>query len=97
MKGNLADGTAMSQSVSVSKDGRWPFYAAYAAPPAGNGGAVFGWITFSNQPASSLGGTDALVSPGGQELPPFIKAASPTWQCRSSAPRTVQPTSPCCA
>ncbi len=57
MTGNLADGTAMSQSVSVSKDGRWPFYAAYATPPAGNGGAVLSWITFSNQPASALGGT----------------------------------------
>jgi hypothetical protein len=66
MKGNLADGTAMSQSVSVSKDGRWPFYASYAAPPAGNGGAVFGWLTFSNQPASALGGTFHWFRPAGK-------------------------------
>jgi hypothetical protein len=56
----------MSQAVSVSKDGRWPFYAAYAAPPAGNGGAVFGWITFSNVPASALGGTLYWFRPPGK-------------------------------
>ncbi len=66
MKGNLADGTAMSQSVSVSKDGRWPFYTSYASPPAGNGGTVFGWITFSNQPASALGGTMYWFRPAGK-------------------------------
>jgi hypothetical protein len=66
MAGNLADGTAMSQSVSVSKDGRWPFYAAYAAPPAGNGGALFGWITFSNAPATALEGTLYWFRPAGK-------------------------------
>jgi hypothetical protein len=66
MSGNLADGKAMSQSVSVSKDGRWPFYASYAAPPAGNGGAVFSWITFSNLPASALGGTMCWFRPAGK-------------------------------
>ena len=66
MAGNLADGTAISQSVSVSKDGLWPFYASYAAPPAGNGGAVFGWLTFSNQPASDLGGTLYWFRPAGK-------------------------------
>jgi hypothetical protein len=67
MKGSLADGTAMSQSVSVSKDGRWPFYAAYAAPSAGNGGAVFGWVSFGNLPATALGGTLAWFRPAGQK------------------------------
>ena len=66
LKGNLADGTALSQSVSVSRDGRWPFYAAYAPPPAGNGGAVFSWIGFSNQPATALGGTLYWFRPAGQ-------------------------------
>ncbi len=65
--GNLADGTPISQSaVSVSQDGRWPFYAAYMLPPAGNGGAVFSWITFSNQPASTLGGTMYWFRPVGK-------------------------------
>jgi hypothetical protein len=64
--GSLADGTAISQSVSVSKDGRWPFYAAYAAPPAGNGGAVFGWLSFSNEPATALGGTVNWFRPAGR-------------------------------
>ena len=66
MAGNLADGTAMSQSVSVSKGGRWPFYVPYAPPPTGNGGAVFGWLTFSNQPASALGGTLYWFRPAGK-------------------------------
>jgi hypothetical protein len=64
--GSLADGTAMSQSVSVSKDGRWPFYTSYAVPPAGNGGSVFGWLTFSNQPASALGGNVYWFRPAGK-------------------------------
>ena len=66
VSGNLADGTAISQSVSVSKDGHWPFYASYAAPPAGDGGSVFGWITFSNEPASVLGGTLHWFRPAGK-------------------------------
>jgi len=66
LKGNLADGTALGQKVSVSKDGRWPFYAAYAPPPAGNGGAVLSWITFSNQPATALGGTLCWFRPAGK-------------------------------
>ena len=66
MAGNLADGTAMSQSVIVSKDGRWPFYAAYPAPPPGNGGAVFGWLIFSNQPATALVGTLYWFRPAGK-------------------------------
>jgi hypothetical protein len=57
MNGSLADGTAISQSsVSVSKDGRWPLYAAYKTPPTTEVGAVFGWVNFSNLPASTLGG-----------------------------------------
>ena len=66
LAGNLADGTAISQSVSVSKDGRWPFHAAYPAAPAGNGGAVLGWLTFSNAPATALGGTLYWFRPAGK-------------------------------
>jgi thiol-disulfide isomerase/thioredoxin len=66
MSGNLGDGQAMSQSVSVSKDGLWPFYAAYPLPPAGNGGTVVSWITFSNQPATALGGTMYWFRPAGK-------------------------------
>jgi hypothetical protein len=67
MTGDLADGTTIGQSsVSVSKDGRWPFYASYASPPVGNGGAVISWITFSNEPASALGGTMYWFRPAGK-------------------------------
>jgi len=57
MNGSLADGTAINQSsVSVTKDGRWPLYAPYKNPPTTSVGAVFGWMMFSNLPASTLGG-----------------------------------------
>ncbi|MGO9446831.1 MAG: hypothetical protein ACLPXB_18945 [Thiobacillaceae bacterium] len=81
LKGNLADGTALSQSVSVSKDGRWPFYAAYTPPPVGNGGAVFGWIGFSNQPATALGGALYWFRPAGK-TPVVYQGGSPIWRCR---------------
>jgi hypothetical protein len=71
MNGSLADGTAISQSsVSVSKDGRWPLYAPYKNPPTTSVGAVFGWMTFSNAPASpaasTLGGPLYWFRPAGQ-------------------------------
>ena len=67
MNGSLADGTAISQSsVSVSKDGRWPLYAAYKSPPTTNVGSVFGWMNFSNLPASTLGGTMYWFRPEGK-------------------------------
>ena len=52
----------MSQSVSVSKDGRWPFYAAYAAPPVGNGGRC-------------LGGSPSVTSPLRPWVGPCIGSA----------------------
>ena len=66
MNGSLADGTAISQSsLSVTKDGRWPLYAPYKSPPTTNVGAVFGWMTFSNSPASTLGGPLYWFRPAG--------------------------------
>ncbi|MGA3179365.1 MAG: IPT/TIG domain-containing protein [Verrucomicrobiota bacterium] len=66
MNGSLADGTAISQSsVSVSKDGHWPFYAAYKNPPTTEVGAVFGWVNLSNLPASRLGGDLYWLRPEG--------------------------------
>jgi hypothetical protein len=43
--GNLADGTTVSQSSSVSKDGRWPMYLPSSNPNE----SVFGWNYFTNQ------------------------------------------------
>jgi hypothetical protein len=58
--GNLADGTAISQTVTISSDGTWPLYV-----PLKGGGAALGWITFSNQPASTLGGVLSWMRPVG--------------------------------
>jgi hypothetical protein len=42
--GSLADGTAVSQSSAVSKDGVWPFYL-----PLYNGkGSIYSWNNFTN-------------------------------------------------
>lgn len=52
LKGTLADGTQIIQKVNLSKDGRWPLYAA---PYRGNG-SLFSWITFTNDVSSSFSG-----------------------------------------
>jgi hypothetical protein len=40
--GSLADGTKISQSAYVSRDGEWPLYIALY----GNGGSVLSWLSF---------------------------------------------------
>jgi len=52
MNGMLADGTAISQSTTVSKNGSWPLFDSIN----GNKGAFTGWITITNIPQSSLNG-----------------------------------------
>ena len=52
--GNLADGTTVSQSSAVSKDGRWPMYLPSSNPNE----SVFGWNYFTNQTLTA----PALVS-----------------------------------
>lgn len=42
LAGSLADGTALSQRVPVSKQGRWPLYASLY----GGKGSLLGWMTF---------------------------------------------------
>jgi sugar lactone lactonase YvrE len=42
LAGSLADGTAISQSSFVSKDGLWPFYIAVS----GGAGSLWGWNSF---------------------------------------------------
>ena len=42
--GTLADGTPVSQSVSVSKDGLWPLYV----PLFSGAGSIWGWLAFTN-------------------------------------------------
>jgi hypothetical protein len=58
VSGSLADGTAISQSVSISKDGAWPFYASLYSGK----GVVLGWIT--NSVETGLGGDVSWVKTG---------------------------------
>jgi hypothetical protein len=44
LAGSLADGTKISQSAYVSRDGEWPLYIALY----GNGGSVLSWLSFSD-------------------------------------------------
>ena len=55
--GSLADGSRVSQSVSVSQEGQWPLYAALYAGQ----GSIMSWITFTN--AALLGGDLTWTKP----------------------------------
>ena len=57
--GSLADGTAFSQTVSISKNGVWPLYA----PLYVNKGMIFSEVTFSNSPASTFSGEATWIKP----------------------------------
>jgi hypothetical protein len=59
MNGQLADGTAISQSTTISKNGFWPLYVA----PYGATGAFTGWISVTNIPQSSLHGVTYWFRP----------------------------------
>ncbi len=60
--GTLANGTKVSQSSAVSKDGLWPLYH----PIYGGGGAVISWMQFNtNLPASDLSGQFIWIKPAG--------------------------------
>jgi hypothetical protein len=50
--GSLADGSKVSQSAPLSKDGTWPFFA----PLYKGQGLVMGWISFTNRSSDDLHG-----------------------------------------
>jgi hypothetical protein len=65
LSGYLADGTALSQSTTVSKDGRWPLYA----PLYAGTGSVYSWLFFTNYPpADLLGGQLSWSKPQQQAV-----------------------------
>jgi hypothetical protein len=57
MSGKLADGTSISQAVSIAQDGVWPMYV----PLYSGKGCLLSWITFTNKTTSKLEGTAAWV------------------------------------
>jgi hypothetical protein len=68
LTGTLADGTAIKQKVSLSKDGSWPLYV----PLYSGKGSILSWVNFSNQPASSFIGNLSWIktaAAGGKYYP----------------------------
>jgi hypothetical protein len=63
VNGVLGDGTIVTESTFVSKDGQWPLYAA----PYSKKGIVIGWMTFTNDTVATndLEGVVSWIKPGG--------------------------------
>lgn len=61
-KGSLADGTKVSQSVSLSKNGQWPLYV----PLYSRKGSIIGWLNVSNEGEGDISGLVDWFKP---ELP----------------------------
>jgi uncharacterized repeat protein (TIGR03803 family) len=59
LAGALADGTKLTQSVPVSKDGLWPL----CIPLYHGQGLLLGWLSFSNAPAAGVGGVVTWLKP----------------------------------
>jgi hypothetical protein len=62
--GSLADGTRISQSSALSKQGIWPIYA----PLYSGKGAIVSWIQLTNQSDSDLGGDLIWLKPTGTSV-----------------------------
>ena len=86
--GVLADGTKVTQSTALSKNGMWPFYASLYVGQ----GSVLSWLTFANHASDDLSGTMSWIKlpvataryyPGGFTTEvvasgsTFVKPASP--------------------
>jgi uncharacterized delta-60 repeat protein len=61
IKGTLADGTTISQTVPVSTDGQVPFYVALY----GGKGSIFGWLALDDTTTNDIAGHLVWTKPGG--------------------------------
>src|SRR4029077_19676238 len=55
----LSDGTKVSQSVPVSRNGLWPLYI----PLYSGKGSIMSWIAFTNQVDTDLNGALSWIKP----------------------------------
>lgn len=62
MAGSLADGTTMSQSGVLSKDGQWPLRVSLYSGK----GSLLGWLTFTATGTNNLGGWVNWIKPAGR-------------------------------
>ncbi len=60
LAGSLADGTKLTQSAAVSKNGDWPFFVSLY----GGQGTILGWLTFQTTPTNDLSGDLVWIKPG---------------------------------
>jgi hypothetical protein len=86
--GTLGDGTRITQSASVSKNGWWPFYCA----PYSGRGLVVSWLTFAGEPGDELAGEAAWIRPADARARFYPLGF--TNQCPVLASRYVAPASP---
>ena len=61
MSGLLADGSRMTQSTSLSKDGQWPFYVSLYKGK----GSVLGWIHFVSTETNNVSGDVSWIKSAG--------------------------------
>jgi hypothetical protein len=52
LQGNLSDGAAMAQKTFVNRAAQWPLFASLYSGK----GAIIGWMTFTNNSPTNLGG-----------------------------------------
>jgi hypothetical protein len=57
--GTLADGTAVSQSATLSQQGLWPLYIALYSGQ----GSLLSWLAFTNQPGNDFNGLLSWIKP----------------------------------
>jgi hypothetical protein len=88
--GSLADGTAISQSATLSKDGLWPLYV----PLYAGKGSIFSWITFPSASVSDLSGNVSWIKPAtptAKYYPSGFTLSVPAAGSRYSQPPTGTP------
>jgi hypothetical protein len=59
LSASLADGTRISQSVTISKNGTWPLYISLY----GGQGSLFSWVSFASTDTSDFSGNLSWIKP----------------------------------
>ncbi len=86
--GTLADGTSISQSATVSKQGFWPLYV----PLSSGQGSLIGWLTFASQPDSDINGLVSWIKPATPESQYY--PAGFTHECQALGSAYRRPANP---
>jgi|GEM_PF-1317500 len=85
LAGVLADGTTITQTTGVAKDGRWPLFAG----PYGGKGYLAGWLQFTNTGTGCLSGEPVWVKQTfkttyyGQGLTNTLQAIGSTYDAKA--------------